>query len=66
MVNDVHHELSESDEERLSNLFKSLDCNQDGRIDIIDLTAAFQQLKIPQYLGHAEVCNINRDLINKH
>ena len=55
MVNDVHHELSEPDEIRLSKLFHSLDCNKDGRIDILDLTSAFQHLKIPHFSGHAEV-----------
>ena len=55
MVTTCHHEWSSSDEERLTRLFQSIDVNKDGRIDIVDLTNAFINLKIPHQPGHAEV-----------
>lgn len=43
------------DEERLEKLFKELDTNGDGRIDIHDLTQVLEKRGVPQATGHAQV-----------
>ncbi|XP_037081671.1 calcium-binding mitochondrial carrier protein SCaMC-1-B-like [Pollicipes pollicipes] len=48
------HELSVEDEERLGNLFKQLDVNGDGRIDIHDLSVSLRRMGIHQMPGHAQ------------
>jgi len=51
------HSISEADERRLEELFRKLDVNRDGRIDIHDLSEALHRLKVPQLPGHAQVCS---------
>lgn len=53
-------QLPSEEEERLDKLFKQLDINGDGRIDIYDLTEAFEKLGLSHYHYHAEVniCNV--------
>ena len=48
---------SVADEHRLEELFRKLDVNRDGRIDIHDLSEALLRLKVPQLPGHAQVCS---------
>ena len=59
MVRNYHHcrdcKLSDKDEKELSDLFNKLDVNRDGKIDVKDLTAAFQNLDVPQFPGHVKV-----------
>lgn len=43
------------EEERLEKLFKQLDVDGDGRIDIHDLTEALEKMGVPQVSGHAQV-----------
>ncbi|KAG1659261.1 Calcium-binding mitochondrial carrier protein SCaMC-2-B [Nymphon striatum] len=52
-----HHlqELPFEEEERLDKLFKQLDVNGDGRIDIHDLTEAFESLGMSHHHDHAMV-----------
>lgn len=40
------HELPQEDEERLEGLFKSLDVNGDGKIDIHDLSKALHDFGV--------------------
>ena len=49
------HKLSEEEKLRLSTLFKSLDVNGDGRIDVTDLTKALKKMQVPQIPGQAQV-----------
>jgi solute carrier family 25 phosphate transporter 23/24/25/41 len=42
------HELPQEDEERLENLFKSLDVDGKGRIDIHDLSVALRHSGVNQ------------------
>jgi len=49
------HVSSESDERRIEELFRKLDVNRDGRIDIHDLREALHRLEVPQLPGHAQV-----------
>ena len=49
------HELSEEDEKRLGSLFKQLDVNGDGRIDVQDLSESLRRMGVHQVPGHAEV-----------
>ena len=51
------HSSSDADERRLEELFRKLDVNGDGRIDIHDLSEALHRLKVPQLPGHAQVCS---------
>lgn len=48
-------ELPTEVEERLEKLFKKLDINEDGRIDINDLTTGLQKLGLPHTPGSVEV-----------
>ena len=50
------HNLSEADRARFADLFKKLDVNGDGRIDIHDLSEALHRLEVPQLPDHAQVC----------
>lgn len=49
------HELPIADEERLEKLFKTLDRDGNGRIDIADLSAALKDVGLSH--KYAEVCN---------
>ena len=49
------YNLSVEEQKRIATLFNQLDINQDGRIDINDLTAALHQLQVPQVPGQAQV-----------
>lgn len=48
------HELPIADEERLEKLFKNLDRDGNGRIDIADLSAALKDVGLSH--KYAEVC----------
>lgn len=48
------HELPQEDEERLENLFKSLDVDGNGKIDIHDLSVALREFGVNQ--AYAKVC----------
>lgn len=48
-------ELPTEVEERLEKLFRKLDVNEDGRIDINDLTAGLRKLGLPHSPGSVEV-----------
>lgn len=50
------HELPIADEERLEKLFKTLDRDGNGRIDISDLSAALKDVGLSH--KYAEVCKI--------
>lgn len=52
------HELPIADEERLEKLFKTLDRDGNGRIDIADLSAALKDVGLSH--KYAEVCNCVR------
>ena len=52
------HELSEEDEKRLGSLFKELDVNGDGRIDVQDLSESLKRMGVHQLPGHAEVSSM--------
>lgn len=45
ILQDIHyvHELPQADEERLEKLFKQLDRNNNGKIDVHDLSAALKE-----------------------
>jgi len=49
------HVSSAADERRIEELFRKLDVNRDGRIDIHDLSEALHRLEVPQLPGHAQV-----------
>ena len=49
------HNISQEEEERLSELFNRLDVNKDGRIDIHDLSEALNSMQVPQVPGQAQV-----------
>ena len=51
----ILHVSSEADERRIEDLFRKLDVNKDGRIDIHDLSEALHRLEVPQLPGHAQV-----------
>lgn len=51
-------------EERLEKLFKKLDVNDDGQIDIKDLTTGLRKLGLPHSPGSAEVSIPHRRLIS--
>lgn len=46
---------ADEDGQKLKELFKKLDVNQDGRIDIDDLTSALDTMNVPQVPDHAQV-----------
>ena len=46
-----------ADEHELEELFRRLDVNKDGRIDIHDLSEALRRLEVPEFADHAEVCS---------
>uniref|UniRef100_A0A2P2IBH1 Calcium-binding mitochondrial carrier protein SCaMC-1-like n=1 Tax=Hirondellea gigas TaxID=1518452 RepID=A0A2P2IBH1_9CRUS len=48
------YELSTADEERLGDLFKKLDTDGDGKIDVADLSKGLKMLNLPYYPGHME------------
>lgn len=50
-----HFNISQEEEERLSNLFDRLDVNRDGKIDVKDLTLALHQMEVPKHDGHTRV-----------
>ena len=58
MVGQSWHNLSPEDETRISDLFNRLDVNQDGKIDINDLTLALHQMQVPQVPGQAQVSSV--------
>ncbi|XP_046340602.1 calcium-binding mitochondrial carrier protein SCaMC-2-like isoform X1 [Haliotis rufescens] len=45
---------ADEDGQKLKELFKKLDVNQDGRIDIDDLTSALDTMNVPQVPDHAQ------------
>ena len=49
--------LSKEDKERFQELFRKLDVNKDGRIEIHELTQGLKTMKVPEddAQGHAEV-----------
>lgn len=47
--------ISKEDEERLSELFNSIDRNKDGRIDIDDLCALLKSKNVPNASDQAQV-----------
>lgn len=49
------YELSSADEERLGDLFKKLDRNGKGKIDVSDLSKGLTMLNLPHIPGHMEV-----------
>ena len=44
------------DEDRISSLFKELDANKDGKIDINELSEGLKRLGVKHIPGSAEVC----------
>jgi len=52
------HSSSAADEQRIEELFRKLDVNRDGRIDIHDLSEALHRLEVHQLPRHAEVPDI--------
>ena len=55
-TNKVHNlKLTKQEEDELSHLFKRIDRNNDGKIDVTDLAAAFTEMKVPQMPGQAQV-----------
>ena len=44
------------DEDRIAKLFNELDANQDGKIDINELTDGLKRLGVKHIPGSAEVC----------
>ncbi|XP_068208611.1 mitochondrial adenyl nucleotide antiporter SLC25A24-like [Palaemon carinicauda] len=53
-------------EDRLGNLFRQLDENGDGRIDIHDLSEGLKKLKVPQIPGTAEKLIERADVNNSN
>ena len=49
--------LGDDEEERLEKLFRRLDVNGDGKIDVHDLSNALDLMRVPQYPGQAQVSN---------
>jgi Ca2+-binding EF-hand superfamily protein len=54
----AEYRLCAADEVRFCELFKKLDINGDGRIDIHDLSEALRRLSIPQLPDHAQVSSL--------
>ena len=52
------YELPSDDEERFEKLFRQLDVNGDGRIDITELSESLHEHGVPENLknSYAEVC----------
>ena len=48
-------EFTVNSKEKLGELFKQLDSNGDGRIDVHDLSDGLKKLNIPQIPGSAQV-----------
>lgn len=46
----------------IEELFHKLDVNNDGQIDVKDLTVAFKRLEVSQFPGHAKVTQVTIDL----
>ena len=44
------------DEDRIAKLFNDLDTNQDGKIDITELSEGLKRLGVKHIPGSAEVC----------
>ncbi len=51
------HDLSPEEEERYGELFRKLDVDGDGRIDVDDLQVGLQRLGVHTVPGHAQVIN---------
>lgn len=47
--------ITREEERQMKALFKRLDVNRDGKIDVADLTQALRTMEIPQMPGHAQV-----------
>ncbi|XP_074653824.1 calcium-binding mitochondrial carrier protein SCaMC-2-like isoform X3 [Tubulanus polymorphus] len=67
--NDVHklgeaalHHINPEEETRLQKLFDKLDVNKDGRIDVNDLSKAFEDMGVPTYPGQAQNIVTKSDL----
>ena len=52
-----------SDEERIKQLFRELDVNNDGRIDVEELTEYLNKQGIPSVPGQAEVIDSKSSLL---
>lgn len=59
------HELPQEDEERLEKLFKSLDVDGNGKIDIHDLSGALKEFGVHQKYAEVSLSNFKISLI-KH
>ena len=46
------------DEDRIAKLFKELDANKDGKIDINELSEGLKRLGVKHIPGSAEVCKL--------
>lgn len=64
ILQDIHyvHELPQADEERLEKLFKQLDRNNNGKIDVHDLSAALKEFGLSSQ--YAEVSFLLPHLLN--
>ena len=51
--------ISAEEEERFQSLFKKLDVNKDGRIEVHELTEGLKTMKVPEShaKGHAKVAH---------